>query len=35
MQLGKADLVCFALRSMADLDQILAVLARVTRPVRA
>lgn len=35
MQLGKADLVCFALLSMADLDQILAVLAQVTRPVRA
>lgn len=35
MQLGRADLVCFALRSMADLEQILAVLAQVTRPVRA
>jgi hypothetical protein len=35
MQLGKADLACFALRSMADLNQVLEMLTRVTRPVRA
>lgn len=35
MQLGKADLVCFALRKMADLDEILAKLAQVRRPLRA
>lgn len=35
MQLGKADLVCFALRNMADLDRVLATLAQVTRPMHA
>jgi hypothetical protein len=35
MQLGKADLVCFALRNMADLDRVLSALAQVTRPLRA
>lgn len=35
MQLGKADLVCFALRNMGDLDRILTALAQVTRPSRA
>lgn len=34
MQLGNADLVCFALRSMEDLKQILLVLKRVTKLVR-
>jgi hypothetical protein len=34
MQLGKADLVCFDLREMADLDLILAILSRVKKPVR-
>lgn len=35
MQLGKADLVCFDLRNMADLELILSVLLQVKRPVRA
>lgn len=34
MQLGKADLVCFDLRDMADLDLILVVLSRAKKPVR-
>lgn len=33
MQLGRADLTCFALRNMEDLNQILLVLRRVTRSV--
>lgn len=32
MQLGGADLVCFALRDITDLDRILAALAMVRRP---
>lgn len=35
MQLGNADLVCFTLRDMADLERILAALAQVTKPSRA
>jgi hypothetical protein len=35
MQLGNADLVCFALRDMADLDRVLAALAQVKKPSRA
>lgn len=34
MQLGKADLICFDLRNMADLELILAVIQRVKKPVR-
>ena len=35
MQLRKADLVCFALRSLADLNRILELLAGVKMPLRA
>lgn len=31
MQLGRADLICFDLRSMAELERILSVLAQVRR----